>query len=174
MRYRIGPWLAARSSVPLQLQFESMVDIWHQKLSKGLKGVGGASFFSGTGKREIRLALTAGALRCTGDGTCGIGDGLRCSIAMVELWFAGGCGDAAGTLLTAGAFTVGALATAPRVVLASGVGAAETPEAFAAGASAIDPDSSSLPGGNMAEFFAVATVVRAGWARWDERGLQSA
>jgi hypothetical protein len=52
---------AARSSVPLQLQFESMVDIWHQKLSSGLKGAGGASFFTGIGSREIRPALMAGA-----------------------------------------------------------------------------------------------------------------
>jgi hypothetical protein len=54
--------LAARSSAPLQLQFESMVDIWHQKLSSGLKGALGASFVTGIGSREIRPALMAGAL----------------------------------------------------------------------------------------------------------------
>ena len=73
--YRMGAVLAARSSFPLQLQLESMVDIWHQKLSSGLKG-GGASFLTATGSREIRLAFTAGGLLRAGGVMWGIGDGL--------------------------------------------------------------------------------------------------
>ena len=72
--YCSGP-LPARSSLPLQLQFESIFDIWHQKLSSGLRG-GAESFFSGTGTREIRPALTAGGILRVLGATCGMGDGL--------------------------------------------------------------------------------------------------
>lgn len=172
-RYRRGA-LAARSSPPLQLQLVSTLDIWHQKLSSGLRGAGGARLFAaGTGMREIRLALTAGARRCTGEGTWGIADGLLGSIAVVALWFAGGRGAPAGTLPTAGAFATGALATGARAVPASGAGADDAADCFGSAASPAT-DASSLLGGSGAGCLAPAAVVRAGWARCEERGLQSA
>ena len=103
---------AARSSFPLQLQLESIVDIWHQKLSTGLKG-GCASFLTGGGTRESRLALTAGGLLRTGGVTCGIGEGLRGAIAISGFFAAGAEARADGALGFA------TCATGPRAVLGS-------------------------------------------------------